>query len=114
MSLQETIGGFFLHRTKADLFEEGVKRRIDIYPVADSADITTQVQLRERHFWVDVPHPELGVNITYPGPFVKLSETPIEMRRRAPLIGEHNREIYVGELGFSEEQLYALTEGGVI
>jgi crotonobetainyl-CoA:carnitine CoA-transferase CaiB-like acyl-CoA transferase len=113
-SLQETIGGFFLRRTKADLFEEGVKRRIDIYPVADFRDVTRQVQLRERSFWTDVPHPELGVHITYPGPFVKLSETPIKMRRRAPLIGEHNREIYLGELGFSEEQLYALTEGGVI
>ena len=38
----------------------------------------------------------------------------MKIRRRAPLIGEHNREIYCGELGLSEEELEMLKEVGVI
>ena len=47
-------------------------------------------------------HPELEDAIPYCGPFIHLSETPVDYQRRAPLIGEHNREIYMGELGLSE------------
>jgi formyl-CoA transferase len=59
-------------------------------------------------------HPELGSTIVYPGPSLKLSETPLSLRRRAPLIGEHNEEIYLGELGLSVERLEALKQIGVI
>ena len=36
------------------------------------------------------------------------------IRRRAPLIGEHNLEIYEKELGLSRQQLTVLKESGVI
>jgi crotonobetainyl-CoA:carnitine CoA-transferase CaiB-like acyl-CoA transferase len=45
---------------------------------------------------------------------VKFSETPITYRRRPPLIGEHNREIYVDELGMPEKELGELQNKGVI
>jgi formyl-CoA transferase len=61
-----------------------------------------------------LPHPELGVDIDYCGPFIGLSETPITYRRRAPLIGEHNREIFMGELGITERDLKSLYENRVI
>ena len=71
-------------------------------------------QLKARGFWVEVEHPELKTKITYPGAFGHLSGTPPRITRRAPLIGEHNREIYTGELGISHEQLIMLTQAGVI
>ena len=36
----------------------------------------------------------LDTAITYPGPFVQLSETPSRIQRRAPLIGEHNGDSF--------------------
>jgi crotonobetainyl-CoA:carnitine CoA-transferase CaiB-like acyl-CoA transferase len=63
---------------------------------------------------VDIEHPELGTTVTYPGAFAHASEAPPRISRRAPLIGEHNREIYEGELGFSREDLVRLKEAGVI
>ena len=41
----------------------------------------------------------LGRTLTMPGPFAKMSETPIGPTARAPRLGEHNDEIYGGLLG---------------
>jgi crotonobetainyl-CoA:carnitine CoA-transferase CaiB-like acyl-CoA transferase len=52
--------------------------------------------------------------ITYPGPFVRASATPLELRRLAPKIGEHNAEIYLDDLGLTREELVRLREAGAI
>ena len=112
--LEEPIKKFFLMYTKAELLELGVKYRVQVYPVATTADIEESVQLAARGYWVELEHPELGATLRYPGAFVVASEAPIKILRRAPLLGEHNREIYREELGFSEEKLIALKQAGVI
>jgi formyl-CoA transferase len=61
-----------------------------------------------------VEHPELGASLTYPGAFLKATRTPPTIRRRAPLIGEHNAEVYGGELGLSAEELSTMAAAGVI
>jgi crotonobetainyl-CoA:carnitine CoA-transferase CaiB-like acyl-CoA transferase len=72
------------------------------------------VQLAARGFWTEVEHPELGTTITYPGTFAHTSEAPPGISRRAPLIGEHNQEVYAGELGISREELLTLKQAKVI
>ena len=53
--------------------------------------------------------------MAYPGVFVKdQAGDGVQLRRRPPLIGEHNGEIYQGEMGLSPSQLAALKEGKVI
>ena len=54
------------------------------------------------------------LTLTYCGQFAILSSTPLTLRRRAPLIGEHNNEIYQGELGISGEELKQLKDSLVI
>jgi crotonobetainyl-CoA:carnitine CoA-transferase CaiB-like acyl-CoA transferase len=97
-----------------ELLDQGLKRGISIYPIANSKDTVENEQLAFRKFWVSVDHPELAARITYPGPFVALSATPIPVPRRAPLIGEHNEEIYVKELGLSHNDLKSLIEHGIV
>ena len=92
--LAEPTGKFLMRHTKAELLEEAVKRHLMIYPVATTKDIMESVQLAARDFWVEIEHPELNTTITYPGAFAKASESPPRIWRRAPLIGEHNQEIY--------------------
>jgi crotonobetainyl-CoA:carnitine CoA-transferase CaiB-like acyl-CoA transferase len=82
--------------------------------VLTSADLHDWEHLQERGFWQAVPHPELGVSLDYPGAFIKMSETPIQLRRRAPLIGEHNREVFGDELGLSDDDLRLLSASGTI
>ena len=105
---------FFLNHTKAELWEGAQKRGIMLYPILTTKDILEFEQLKARDYWEEVEHPELGTSITYPGGFVKMTEAPCRIRCRAPLIGEHNEEIYIREMGLSIEELLTLKEAKVI
>ena len=112
--IEEPAAKFFLSHTKEELLEGAVKHRIIFYPTFNTADILKSPQLDARDFWEEVEHPELGTSITYPGAFAKLSETPISISRRSPLIGEHNQEIYEQEMGISSDELKKLQQNKVI
>jgi crotonobetainyl-CoA:carnitine CoA-transferase CaiB-like acyl-CoA transferase len=112
--IEKPTAKFFLERTKAELLEGAVKYRIMLYPVATVNDLLESPQLKSRNFWQEIDHPELGTTLTYPGAFAVMSESPPRISRRAPLIGEHNNEIYRGELGMTEEELALLKRSGVI
>jgi crotonobetainyl-CoA:carnitine CoA-transferase CaiB-like acyl-CoA transferase len=108
------ISGFFERHTKAELYEGAVQKRIVLYPCNTTEDLMHDAQLQSRGFWTEIPHAELGGTLTYPRPCVAFSEAPCDIRRRAPLIGEHNEEVYAGELGFLKEDLARLREKKVI
>ena len=97
-----------------ELLNEGIKRGVTICPVFSPSEVTDFVQLNQREFWQDVEHPELDTSIKYPGFPYKFSETPCKVRRRAPLIGEHNTEIYHNEMGLSKEAIITLKGANVI
>ena len=105
---------FLMSHTKAELFEGAVKRRILLFPVATARDIMQNPQLQARGYFRQEPHPEVGATITYPGPFVQASATPMNRRHRPPTLGEHNADIYLDDLGLTREELARLREAGVI
>jgi len=111
---EEPIAEFFRQHTRAEIFQEAVKRRIVLLPVFTPEDMLESSELAARGYWVEVEHPELGAAITYPGAFFKSSETSWRIERRAPLIGEHNEEIYIKEFGFSKEELLILKQNNII
>lgn len=113
-SVVQPIARLFKSHTKAEIQAEAINRVIQLFPVFNSEETTTNPQLAARDFWVNIEHDELGDTISYPGAFAKFSETPIKNWCRAPLIGEHNEQIYVKELGFSKEELGILRAEGVI
>ena len=112
--IMQSFTRFFMKHTKAELWEGAQKRGIQLYPLLTSSDMLEFEQLHIRDYWEEVEHPELNATITYPGAFVKMTEEPCRIRRRAPLIGEHNEEIYVKELGVSPEELQVLKQARVI
>ncbi|PIP49161.1 MAG: CoA transferase [Chloroflexi bacterium CG23_combo_of_CG06-09_8_20_14_all_45_10] len=105
---------FFMSHTKTELLEGSLNKRIMLYPVFTVEDIVTCAQLKGREFWEEVEHPELATSIIYPGAFIKMSQTPCQIRKRPPIIGEHNDEVYRGEFGFSKGEIAALKQGGVV
>ena len=90
-------------------------RRIMMVPVQSPKDLLESPQLEALGYFVDVEHPELGMSLKYPGaPCYHISDAPWRISKQPPLIGEHNFEIYEGELGFSREQLATLKQEGAI
>jgi len=112
--MEEPISRFFQDVAKKEFFEEVIKREMLGYPVASVEEIFQDPQLEFRKFWQSIDHPELATSILYPGGFAKFSEGPCKIWRRAPLIGEHNEEIYCGELGMKKEEVENLKKEGVI
>ena len=112
--IEEPVIAFFKTKTKRELLERAVRDGIILAPLNTAEDLVESPQLTARDYWVRLEHPELGDTILYPGAPVKASALPWRTRRRAPLIGEHNDEVYRKELGLSPEQLTALKSRGVI
>ncbi len=113
-NIEELTLKLFRKFTMAEILEGALKHNAQVYPFATTADIANNPQLASRDFWVEVDHPELGTSITYPGPFAQNTELPPRIFRRAPLIGEHNEEIYEKELGISKEKILILKQAKVI
>ena len=108
------IADFVATRTKADLFADALKRGLLLAPIATVSDVLGSPQLKARQYWQALEHPELGRSFPYPGPFAKFSDAPIVYRRRPPLIGEHNHEVYSEELGLSASKIQDLARRGII
>ena len=83
-------------------------------PCNTTADISRDAHLDARGYWQKVAHPELGCELTYAGAPLKMSSDNWGIRRRAPLIGEHNSEIYEKELGVTPGDLALLKSQNVI
>lgn len=111
---EDSIIKFFASKTKAEIYEKAREEGMIIYPVSTAKDLAENAQLKYRDFYVEVEHPELGEAITYLGSPYRMTESPWRISRRAPLIGEHNQEIYEKELGLSKENVRLLKEAGVI
>jgi len=100
-------------REKMELFESGNEWRIPFALVPTTAEIVESPQHRARGFFEEVYHPVIG-RATMPGPPFKLMETPWQLKNPAPLLGEHNEEIYCQRLGYTRDDLVRLREQGVI
>ncbi|HEY78695.1 MAG TPA: CoA transferase [Dehalococcoidia bacterium] len=111
--ISRPIEQFFLAHTKKEIAREATRRSISVCPLSSMEDLRHDAQLETRNFWVDIEHPELNTSIAYPREFVKSSEEACATRFQAPLIGEHNQEIY-GEIGLSGGDLVTLKQAGVI
>ena len=112
--INELLAPWFLRYTQREIIEKAQGAHLSITPVYDPKQVREDPHLNARGFFHDVEHPELGSSVTYVGGPYGLSETPWRIHRRPPLMGEHNDEIYVGELGFTKQQLAVLKADGAI
>lgn len=99
--------------TKAEIYKEGQAKHFPVSPVQTPADFINSPQTKALGFFTEVDHPVIGKQI-YPGPPYKLAVPWEIVKRPAPLIGQHNLEIYCGELGFSKEEVSLMRASGVI
>ena len=91
------------------LLAEGVKAGV----VNDARANIEDEDLIERNFWAYLDHPVVGLTLYNRAP-IMFSETPIEMKTAAPLLGEHTDEILTDFLGYSDEELKELKAQDVL
>lgn len=100
-------------QTVQDLYHKAQAKRIPFAPVSTMGDLLSSEHLNARGFFVEISHPEAG-SYKYPGPLFKMSRTPWELRRPAPTLGQHNREVFAGRLKLSDAEMAQLKQKGVI
>ena len=111
--ISNPVGAFFLKHTSKELLKGAVPRGVSIGPLSSMKDLLEDECLKAREFWTEVERPELGMKMAYPKQFVRSSEADMSVHCPAPLIGEHNKEIYK-EIGITEKELADLKKEGIV
>jgi len=107
------VEALIIGKTKDELFEICRRDQITFAPVRSIAEVANDPHFTERGYFVKKGRAKTGV-LKYPGAPYKLSKSRWQLSRAAPLLGEHNEEIYCGRLGYSKEDLARLRRGGII
>ena len=97
-----------------DLMREATAKGLVIGLVQSTFQVIDSPHLKERKFWVEIDHPKVG-KLRYAGPaFLIDGENPSADGVPAPLLGQHNVDVYCDELGVSREELGILTACGAV
>lgn len=97
-----------------DLWREAQARGIPWAPIRLPEENLQDEQWQVRATFTAVEHPELGETFTYVGSPLLPHECSWRTGPRAPLVGEHNQEVYCGQLGMSREEVVRLKERGIV
>ena len=111
--LDREVAAWTMGHTREEVVEALQGAGVAAVPVMNIEDQFIDPHNRERGVFVESEHPKVGAE-WLPGIPWALSDTPGEVRRHAPLLGEHNGYV-VGELlGVGAEELGRLEESGVL
>jgi crotonobetainyl-CoA:carnitine CoA-transferase CaiB-like acyl-CoA transferase len=112
--VEDLVAEFVGKLTALEAYHGGQERGFTWGAVKAPDELLSDPHLADRAFWAEVEHPEHGRSFTYPGGAAVFNGTPHQVRSRAPLLGEHNREVFVDELGIDHETLADLLARGVV
>ena len=93
IAIQDEVEAYVATKSKQELFLRAIDSGMLLAPCQTVEDIALSEQLEAREFWSEIEYPALSRKLTHLGPFVKLNESPIQIRRPAPKLGEHNSEV---------------------
>jgi len=107
------VEALIIGKTKDELFEICRRDQITFAPVRNIAEVANDNHFAERGYFVEIEREKVGT-LKYPGAPYKLSQSPWQLKQPAPLLGEHNVEIFCGRLGYAREDLVRMRRGGII
>ena len=110
--LETLILPWMLERTMEEIYNAGQALGLPIGYAASSEDLFHSPQYQARGFFTDIDHPRAG-KLTYPGTPLRMGDLTWH-HGRAPLLGEHNADIYCERLGYTRGNLVRLRELGII
>ena len=111
--LDQHMGRWTGERTVEEVAEILQEAGVAAVPVMNIEDQFTSPHFQERGVFVECEHPMVGME-WLPGSPWQLSDTPGQVRRHAPILGEHNRYVLQELLGHAEEEYRRLEENEVL
>lgn len=112
-AINDIVAAWCAERRAEEIEAILVAHQVPVSRVYDVADIVADPHVVARGSIVDVEDPVLGP-VRQQGPVPRMARTPLKVGRGAPLLGEHNDEVYRGLLGMSDEEVRRLRDEGVI
>jgi formyl-CoA transferase len=110
--VNEIFGAYCQAHTKQDVMAAIGPLGIPCGAVQDTMEVMHDPHLHERGMITEVTHPAAGT-FDMPGCPVRLEDSPVEVTA-APLLGQHNEELYGDLLGCTPEQVQEFKERGLI
>ena len=111
--IQPRVDAWISQFTKDEVYHLAQKHSVPLAAVRSPEEVFNWEQARLRGFFAEIEHPVAG-KLEYPTAAYKFSETPWQAARPAPMLGQHNEDVYCGRLGYSREDLVRLAAAGVI
>jgi crotonobetainyl-CoA:carnitine CoA-transferase CaiB-like acyl-CoA transferase len=111
--LNRHIGEWLINREKEEVYHGGQAKGVPVAIASTSAEVMNSEQYKARGFFVEIDHPRTG-RVKYPTAPYQFSETPWSVGRPAPLLGQHNEEVYIKRLDYTKEDLVRMREAGII
>jgi benzylsuccinate CoA-transferase BbsF subunit len=111
--LESIVSDWACHHTVAEAVAILQKVGVTTARVACSKDLLTDdLHLKEREFWQQIDHPEMGVT-TFTSPPYRIDGHRLQLKR-PPLIGEHTDAVLRDILGCTDEEIRSLNSAGVL
>ena len=101
--------GWCIERTKREVWAEARRAKVLCGPMFTMEDLFTDPHFRDRGFWAKASHPALG-EVTLPGRPLIMEKGGWQLRRAAPLLGEHTAEL-LSEAGVDAAAITAASGG---
>jgi benzylsuccinate CoA-transferase BbsF subunit len=111
--LDQQVAGWTRQHTPEEVTDILQNAGVAAMPVMNIEDQFTNPHYQERGVFMELEHPRVGTE-WIPGAPWQLSETPGEVRRHAPLLGEHNLYVLQELLGYGSHEYQALEESGAL
>jgi crotonobetainyl-CoA:carnitine CoA-transferase CaiB-like acyl-CoA transferase len=112
--IEDLVADFIASLPAEEVYHAAQERGFTWGAVRAPEALLDDAHLHDRGFWKQVEHKELGRSFVYPGEAAIYNGSPWRISKRAPLIGEHNAEIFCDELGLTRGELSLLAENHVI
>ena len=114
--LNKVIENWTKDKSRQEIAEELTKRRVPCSPVANIFEVLINPQLKARQMLQPLSHPTIGMIEEYVAPNlpIKMSRTDVSFDSPAPLLGQHNEEVYCGLLRFTTDELKKLREQEIL
>ncbi len=111
--LDDRLSEWTRQRTAWETTELLQANGVAAFPVLDAEGRLFNPHFQERGLYSDIEHPALGTEPIF-NLMWQMSRTPPRIQRHAPLLGEHNREVFCGLLGLAESEVERLEGEQVI